>query len=333
MQNRWDELAALLLPTGDFSLPSWPFPSPQRPGLVTGPSAHKLMQAAKHGRLSSAWKQLFSYGLAPPTVETKATLESKWRPPQPDYQLEGRFLQPAEVAIFLDTATVQRATCALKAGTAPDALGWTSEAWKTLSLRPELFSVFRELFLQYVTGHCGSVAQSLVNASRLVPLYKDSMGQALRPIAAIAIPSVWQKLVGRTTVNHFREVLQHAAGPSQYAAMTPDGGAKLAVATRWQVAAHPDHVFVRTDIHNAFNELGRSSFYEALLFASPLLAATQFAWLSRPSLAVLDHHGGAHQLLSTTTGIPQGDPLSSLAFALTIMTSCWTVPPRTFTRS
>ena len=134
----------------------------------------------------------------------------------------------------------------------------------------------------------------------------------------MAIPSIWRKMVGRATVNHFREVLQHAAGPSQYAAMTPDGGARLAAATRWQAAAHPDHVFIRTDIHNAFNELGRSSVYEALSFASPLLAATQFAWLSRPSLAVLDHYGGTHQLLSTTTGIPQGDPLSSLAFALTI---------------
>ena len=172
MQNRWDEIAELLLSSDDSGLPSSPDPSPQRPGLVTGPSAHKLMQAAKHGRLSSAWKQLFSYGLAPPTVETRATLESKWRPPQTDYQLEGRFLQPAEVAIFLDAAAVQRATRALKPGTAPDALGWTSESWKVLASRPELLPVFRELLLQYVTGHSGSVAQDLVNASRLVPLYK-----------------------------------------------------------------------------------------------------------------------------------------------------------------
>ena len=86
MQNRWDKLATLLLPTDAPSLPSSPLPSPQRLGLVTGPSAHKLMQAAKHWRLSAAWRQLFSYRLAPPTVETKATLESKWRPPQPDYR-------------------------------------------------------------------------------------------------------------------------------------------------------------------------------------------------------------------------------------------------------
>ena len=241
--------------------------------------------------------------------------KAKWKLPHPDYQLEGRFLQPSEVSVFLDLPAVQQATRTLKSGTAPDALGWTSESWKTLVLRPELLPVFRELLLQYVTGHCGSYAQDLVNASRMIPLYKDGRGESLRPIA---IPTVWRKIVGRATVTHFKDVLRHAAGTSQYAAMTPDGGAKLAAATRWQAHSHPDHVFVRTDIHNAFNELQRPSVYEALSFASPLLAATQYAWLSRPSMAVLDHYQGNHQLLSTTTGIPQGDPLSSLAFAITL---------------
>ena len=273
------------------------------------------MQAARHGRLSTAWRQLFSFGLAPPSVLTQDTLQAKWKLPHPDYQLEGRFLQPSEVNVFLDLAAVQQASRTLKPGTAPDALGWTSEAWKTLALRPELLPVFRELLLQYVTGHCGSYAQDLINVSRLIPLYKDGSGESLRPIA---IPTVWRKVVGRSTVTYFKDVLRHAAGHFQYAAMTPDRGAKLAAATRWQAQSRPDHVFVRTDIHNAFNELQRPSVYEALSFASPLLAATQYAWLSRPSIAVLDHYQGNHQLLSTTTGIPQGDPLSSLAFAIAL---------------
>ena len=48
-------------------------------------------------------------------------------------------------------------------------------------------NVFREILLQHVTGHCGSLAQDLVSASRLVPLCKDSTGQALGPITTPSI--------------------------------------------------------------------------------------------------------------------------------------------------
>ena len=46
-----------------------------------------------------------------------------------------------------------------------------------------------------------------------------------------------------------------------------------------------------SDIRNAFNEIRRHSVYEALSYSNPLLVATQFAWLSRPTLAALDNPG------------------------------------------
>ena len=58
--------------------------------------------------------------------------------------------------------------------------------------------------------------------------------------------------------------------------------------------------------------------FPSLAASSPLLAATQFAWLSRPSLAVLENPASVNSFLVTTTGIPQGDPLSSLAFAVAL---------------
>ena len=231
------------------------------------------------------------------------------------FQLQGRFVQPAEAAAFLDASELRKVGRTLRRGTAPDALGWTAESWQTLASRDEVFPVLRELLLQYVTGHSGTIAQDLCNLSRLVPLYKDGTGDSLRPIA---IPSIWRKVIGKTTVGHFRVELRHAAGSNQYAAMTSDGGARMAAQTRWQAHSQHDIVFVRTDIQNAFNEVSRHAVFEALSYASPLLAASQYAWLSRPSVAVLEHADGHNSSLLTTSGIPQGDPMSSLAFAVTL---------------
>ena len=101
--------------------------------------------------------------------------------------------------------------------------------------------------------------------------------------------------------------------------LTPDGGAKLAATT--MAAANNltgEWLFLRTDIQNAFNEIHRHVVYESLSYATPALAASQNAWLSRPTHAVLDNPTSVNIVLSTTTGIPQGDPLSSLAFAVAL---------------
>ena len=274
--------------------------------------------AAQHGRLTSAWKQLFSFGIAPPTSDTREKLQVKWRPPSAAFQLEGRFLQPQEAGTVLGPAAIRQANRGLKHGTAPDALGWTTETWLALTRRPETLPVFQEVLLQYVTGHSGGLAQDLINASRMIALYKDARGASLRPIA---IPTVWRKVIGRATVGHFRDVLRHAAGEFQYAAMTPDGGARMAAATRWQAQASQDRVFVRTDIQNAFNEIARQSVYEALSHASPLLAATQFAWLCRPTVAVLDN-----PLPLTTSSLPQLAYLRVIRSVVLPLRSRWLAP-------
>ena len=266
MQNRWDDIGALLFDAASPSaLPDSP-PAPIRPGLVAGPIAHRISESARHGRFSAACKQLFSFGFASPTRLTEENLRAKWRPPDDSFLLEGRFLQPAESTIFLDSPHVRLASRSLKRETAPDALGWTTEAWTALVAREDVLPVLREILVQYTTGHCGSIAQDLVNLSRMTPLYKDATGNSIHPIA---IPMVWRKLVGRAAVNHFRDVLQHAAGPFQFAAMTPDGSARMAASTRWRASSDPETVFIRTDIQNAFNEVHRHSVCECLSRASP----------------------------------------------------------------
>ena len=88
----------------------------------------------------------------------------------------------------------------------------------------------------------------------------------------------------------------------------------MAVATRWRLKS--DTVFIRTHLQNALNEIHRHSVYEHLSHTFPLLAASQYSWLSRPSVPVLEDYFAQHRHYVTTRGIPQGDAPSSLVFAV-----------------
>ena len=102
--------------------------------------------------------------------------------------------------------------------------------------------------------------------------------------------------------------------------MTKDGARLIATHLRRHQKASPTGmvtmVYLRTDIHNAFNEVDRQQVLQSLESAHPLLAASQFPWLHRPSQAVMHTTQGTRRTLSTHQGIPQGDPLSSLTFAV-----------------
>ena len=89
LQNRWEELAGFTFQCPPEPAAAESIATPQRPGLIAGASAHRLLLAAQHGRLTSAWKQLFSHGIAPPTADTEARLQVKWWLPNASFQLEG----------------------------------------------------------------------------------------------------------------------------------------------------------------------------------------------------------------------------------------------------
>eukprot|EP00971_Amphidinium_carterae_P223039 4425860-Amphidinium_carterae.2 len=74
-------------------------------------------------------------------------------------------------------------------------------------------------------------------------------------------------------------------------------------------------VFIQVDIENAFSSASRQSTLAALHDCAPELALSQQSWLCVPAQAVMSQPQGNRVVLTTSNGIPQGDPLSSLAFA------------------
>ena len=316
MRNDWDALLAHLQP--DTAPPDNTASEPARtPGLLTEADCQRLMRAGRQGRVASAWRQLFSYGLAASNDDTQRLIEKKWLPP-PLFptQLRGTHLCPTDAKDLLAEDRLIQVSKSLANGSSTDALGWSHEAWRTVVQLPHGKKMVRELLTLYACGEVGHEGEDLINASLLIPLYKNAHADAIRPIA---VPSVFRKTFARATIAAHRGTLRTAAGPHQYAAMTRDGARLIATHLRkHQRHSEEDMIYIRTDIHNAFNEVDRQHVLNSLMEAHPLLGASQFSWLHRPSQAVMQAPKGTRRLLTTHQGIPQGDPLSSLTFAVAL---------------
>ena len=324
-----DALLAHLAPDEE-DCPEPPAP-PRTPGVLQQSDCHRLLQAGKQGRLTTAWKQLFSCGIAPANDATAALLRAKWLPaPLFPEELRGRYSTPGVAKAHLTEEAIQQACRKLTRGSAMDALGWSHEAWTKLHQLPHGKVLLQELLLLYCTGELGHDAEDLLNASLVVPLHKGASGTALRPTA---VPTTHRKVFAKVVVSNFREPLQKAAGKEQHAAMCPQGTIRMAQKIQHHLRRGAgDTVYIRTDIRNAFNEVSRQSALQALERAHPELGPLQHAWLHRPSTAVMPAIKGRRQTLLTHQGIPQGDPLSSLAFTLVLaepLNSVQTLPDDT----
>ena len=315
LSNDWQPLLESL--SDDIDLVDQPDAKPRTPGVMEDKDHQRLLHAAKQGRLTAAWRHLHSYGVAASNATTQNKLERKWIPaPAFSAERRGHYLAPSDAQHILNHADILKASQTLAAGAAVDALGWSHEAWQTTYRTPRGQQLFRELLILYATGETGREATDLINCSLAIPLYKDVTGESLRPIA---IPSVFRKVYARIFVTRFRPQLRDAAGPHQFAAMTRDGARGIACTLRQhQTSDAPAQLYMRTDIANAFNQADRQATLSSLAKAHPLLEAGQYSWLRHPTQAVLTAPRGGRRVMTTDVGIPQGDPLSSLAFSLLV---------------
>ena len=313
LANDWGLLLQAISEDTDPREP--PPTAPRSPGVLTADDHARLLRAAKQGRLTTAWRQLYSYGVAAANDATQTLLQQKWIP-APAFATErhGHHMTPADAHDLLSADRLLKATRTLPHGSATDVLGWTHETWQMVHKQPHGQQLHREILTLYATGELGREATDLINSSLAIPLKKNTPGTSLRPIA---VPTAFRKVYARVCVMRFRAELKEASGPFQHAAMQADGCRSIALALRDSRApGEADRFFLRTDIHNAFNQANRQATLDSLATAHPVLQASQYAWLRHPSHAFLPAWQGGRRHLTTDVGIPQGDPLSSLAFTL-----------------
>eukprot|EP00971_Amphidinium_carterae_P059641 1179509-Amphidinium_carterae.1 len=98
-------------------------------------------------------------------------------------------------------------------------------------------------------------------AIHVLALNKHSAGD-IRPIS---VPSVWRKLLSSMIVAAHQEPAARFLGSRQHGIGQPNGISRFAKKVAELAVASPHHLFLQTDISNAFGMVHRSSVLEALM--------------------------------------------------------------------
>ncbi len=160
-----------------------------------------------------------------------------------------------------------------------------------------------------LTGGLPSDISEVVFGGKLIALTKKDGG--IRPIA---IGYTWCRLAAKCANSYVVAKMSASLAPLQLGVGIP-GGAEAAVhAARRYISTMPDsHVVVKLDFANAFNTLRRDCMLEAVAREVPeLYSFVHTAYTVDPILQY------GVDIVRSTEGPQQGDPLGPLEFCLTI---------------
>eukprot|EP00971_Amphidinium_carterae_P129774 2570395-Amphidinium_carterae.1 len=307
--GRWGDLLAEAMMSNVGIRPNH---AAHNPGTITPQAAKALVSAAREGRIGPAWKQLWSHGVAPHSEDTAEAVQRKWSP-APATALPA--ITPSPPTETAEAVTSQKqwllALRKLKKGTAADAAGWTTEIFVALAAFPATSGHFRQLVKRQMIGTLREDEMRCMGAIHVLALNKNGKGD-IRPIS---VPSVWRKLLSSMIVASHSEAAARFLGTRQHGIGTPNGISRFAKRVAELAVASPHHLFLQTDISNAFGMVHRSSVLDALLQCDESLAACSRSWLSREATGYIQI-GQKRQRIVSARGLQQGDPLSAMAFSL-----------------
>eukprot|EP00971_Amphidinium_carterae_P044083 867476-Amphidinium_carterae.1 len=210
-------------------------------------------------------------------------------------------------------------------GTAGDILGWHSEAFRQVfshtHSRRAVLCVAEALIFGSLPTHMAQLAIM----SKVVPLRKAYQSARIRPIS---IPTVFRKVIAHSCLHTQMPIVTTQVAGEQYGLQRKDGCDELRSAVLQLSTSQPNWNFFKTDISNAFNSASRARLLEGMQMMNPEHAAISQHWLRVPSISVVFLESQDYALLSTCEGVPQGDPMSVMAFCLcmkSVSESFWTI--------
>ncbi|GAQ91995.1 protein with reverse transcriptase-like domain [Klebsormidium nitens] len=135
-------------------------------------------------------------------------------------------------------------------------------------------------------------------------------------VRPLAVGEVLRRLVARAVGLQYRERFREFFTPLQYGVATP-GGCEAVVAGIWAcLDLEPETLFLQVDLANAFNEVDRVAMFDELRLHFPELLPFFCCFYAEPSRLLLGRDSGDWELLQSSTGSWQGDPLAGFLFAL-----------------
>ena len=93
---------------------------------------------------------------------------------------------------------------------------------------------------------------------------------------------------------------------------------RMAQDVNHDLETHADWAAVHLDIQSALTNVRRTALIQALEQIDPGLLMSQSHWIRRPSPFIVQRQDNTQQLHHAEVGVPQGDPFSSWAFAVSL---------------
>jgi hypothetical protein len=285
----------------------------------------KCMRAASRslaGGWAVAFRALHSDTCPPPNEDTFNKVASKFRtdtsPPQTASELQrlcastllaGNRKADAKVTL----AKVDKRLRSLKRAAMPGNAKGKNTHLSSLLKAPYGKHAMRMWALAWIKGEVPQVAVDIWTKGFVKPLSKKG-GSGVRPISLF---ETCLKVATGVALDVSKRDVVNAVGTFQYGALLSAGADKMVYNLRALAIQRPSHVFVATDIANAFGNVPRLRALKAILkhvpFLAPILSLlwrAPFTSLLVPkSIDVVDE-------LEVTEGVFQGECLSTAVFCI-----------------
>jgi Reverse transcriptase (RNA-dependent DNA polymerase) len=261
--------------------------------------ASSLLEKGLVGRASRAITS--PAAVARSSAETLAALESK-HPVGEQNCFNGRTNPPT--ARHLVDKDVQQALASFAKDTACGLDGWTVPLLKLIVERSSGLKLLTAMTNQISNGQLKGAA--LLTASRLIPLEKGE-----KDVRPIAVGSLIYRLAAKAILGAF--ITRDALLPCQLGVGSKYGVEPAVALINKAVKSGSHRSITSLDLKNAFNSLTRRLIASATArYAPAFYKATRWAY-NKPAILVTDK-----DLLVSTCGVRQGDPLGPLLFSLAI---------------
>jgi hypothetical protein len=154
-------------------------------------------------------------------------------------------------------------------------------------------------------------AGTMINASRLIGIWKDALQSDVRPIT---IGTAIRRLTARCTLSYVIPLAEQTFGKDQYGAGTQNGTEKPIHLFRHlmqsALESTDDFVVMSRDAKNAFNEIDQNQIFAGVSECMPKLS-NYLRWVYGSNAPQMFGDVGK---LHMRAGVFQGDPLSALLF-------------------
>ena len=192
----------------------------------------------------------------------------------------------------------------------PGPLGMRAEHWYDYGKDAGDASLLARAVAQLAIGEVPPEVLYFFRCGQIVPLPKPKGGH--RPLL---LTEFLRRLALKALMAVKRQSVTTAVGTLQYGVGAKDGASRMIKTIQQRAEDDHDRVLLALDVRAAFQNISRKAIIDALTNADPELAAIFSAW----SHGKAEHRArlstNRTDRITASSGVDQGDPLSSAAFA------------------